>query len=636
MCGIAGFIDFGLNSSETIAQKMGAKIQHRGPDSCGSFFENNNSYQIGFAHQRLSIIDLSKDGHQPMSLPGGNPLTIVFNGEIYNYKEVRKTLEATGVEFKTNSDTEVILCAWRKWGKECIAHFNGMFAFAVFDSLNQKVTLVRDRAGVKPLYVYQKNDVIIFGSELKSLMVHPKFEKVIDIDATALFMQYGYYPEPYTVFKNCTKLKAAHTLEIDLKNQQTTISEYWSLKHNFHSNENSNKSENEILEELEYLMTSAFDYRMVSDVPVGVFLSGGYDSTAVTALLQNSTKQAINTFTIGFEEDAYNEAPHAKKVAQYLGTNHTESYCTFKDAMAIIPKLPKIYDEPFADSSAIPTTLVSEIAVKEVKVALSSDGGDELFSGYGKYLTTKKYVEQLSKFSGSKPIENLLNIMDPLLPKSKMGFNFDRRYSRVKELISAGVSPLKSMQLSSQNLMSKELNKLFVAEIEIPFCNFEKVLDDYSSGDPFNAMLIGDYKTYMVDDILTKVDRAAMSVGLEGREPLLDYRLAEYLASVPYALKTKDGIPKYLLKEILHKYVPKEIMDRPKMGFAIPVIKWMKNELRELLESELSEERVKSAGIFNYNEVERLKNNYLAGKNQDFNPVWFLFIFHQWHQQWMK
>ena len=635
MCGITGFIDFGFNSSQTIVEEMGAKIQHRGPDSCGSFFETITDYQIGFAHQRLSIIDLSKDGHQPMSLSDGS-LKVVFNGEIYNYKEVRKSLQNSGVEFNTQSDTEVVLQAWKKWGKECLVHFNGMFAFAVFDSLNQKVTLVRDRAGVKPLYVYQKDDIILFGSELKSLLVHPQFEKEINIGATGLFMQYGYYPEPHTVFKNCTKLKAAHTLEIDLKNRYSSINEYWSLTEKFHSNENRNKSENEILEELETLMKSSFEYRMVSDVPVGVFLSGGYDSTAVTALLQKSTNQTINTFTIGFEEDAYNEAHYAKKVAEYLGTNHTESYCSFKDAMAIIPKLSTIYDEPFADSSAIPTTLVSQIAVKEVKVALSSDGGDELFSGYGKYLTSKKYVEQLSKFSGSKAIVSLMNVMDPLLPKNKLGFNFDRRYSRVKALINSGVSPLKSVQLSSQNLMNKELNKLFIAEIEIPFCNFESVLEDYSSGDVFNTMLIGDYKTYMVDDILTKVDRATMSVGLEGREPLLDYRLAEYLASVSYSLKTKNGIPKYLLKEILHKHVPKEIMDRPKMGFAIPLVKWMKNELRDLLESELSEERVKSAGIFNYNEVERLKNNYLMGKNEDFNPVWFLFVFHQWYDRWMK
>ena len=635
MCGIAGFIDFGLSGSEIIAQEMGAKIQHRGPDSCGSFFKTSNSYQIGLAHQRLSIIDLSKDGHQPMSLQDSS-LTIVFNGEIYNYKAVRKTLQKSGVEFRTQSDTEVILRAWEKWGKKCIEHFNGMFAFALYDKLNQKVILVRDRAGVKPLYVYNNEGLILFGSELKALMAHPKFEKVIDTDATALYLQYGYYPEPYTVFKNCTKLKAAYTFEVDLKSQKTTVKEYWNLKDNFQLNENGNKKEEEVLDDLETLMISSFEYRMVSDVPVGVFLSGGYDSTAVTALLQKSTNQTINTFTIGFEEESYNEAYHAKKVALYLGTNHTESYCSFEDAMAIIPRLPTIYDEPFADSSAIPSTLVSEIAVREVKVALSSDGGDELFSGYGKYMTTKKYVDKLSKFSGSKTIEILLNIMDPLLPKSKMGFNFERRYNRVRELINSGVSPLKSMQLSSQNLMRNELDKLFVDQIQIPFCNFEKVIDEFSSGEAFNAMLIGDYKTYMVDDILTKVDRASMSVGLEGREPLLDYRLAEYLASVPYALKTKNGIPKYLLKEILHQYVPKEIMDRPKMGFAIPVINWMKNELRELLESELSEQRVKSAGVFNFKEVERLKHNYLAGKNEDFNPVWFLFIFHQWYHQWMK
>ena len=253
MCGIAGFIDFGLSGSEIIAQEMGAKIQHRGPDSCGSFFKTSNSYQIGLAHQRLSIIDLSKDGHQPMSLQDSS-LTIVFNGEIYNYKAVRKTLQKSGVEFRTQSDTEVILRAWEKWGKKCIEHFNGMFAFALYDKLNQKVILVRDRAGVKPLYVYNNEGLILFGSELKALMAHPKFEKVIDTDATALYLQYGYYPEPYTVFKNCTKLKAAHTFEVDLKSQKTTVKEYWNLKDNFQLNENGNKKEEEVLDDLETLM----------------------------------------------------------------------------------------------------------------------------------------------------------------------------------------------------------------------------------------------------------------------------------------------------------------------------------------------------------------------------------------------
>lgn len=635
MCGIAGFIDFSNSSSKGILLDMGSAIKHRGPDSCGNYLANNDAFQIGFVHQRLSIIDLSEDGHQPMSLPDES-LKIVFNGEIYNYKEVRRKLQDLGVEFKTKSDTEVILQAWKKWGDKSLSHLNGMFAFAIYDLINNKVTLVRDRAGVKPLYFYNNGELILFGSELKALMVHPHFKKEINLEATALFMQYGYYPEPYTVFKNCTKLKAGQTLEIDLESRQHSISEYWSLKEKFFSNENSSKSENQIIDELKGIMTSSFEYRMVSDVPVGVFLSGGYDSTVVTAMLQKSTNQTINTFTIGFEEEEYNEAHHAKKVANYLDTNHSENYCSFQDAMGIIPRLPLIYDEPFADSSAIPTTLVSEVAVKDVKVALSSDGGDELFSGYSKYRTAKQYVEHLSKFSGSKSAETVLNLMDPLMPKSKLGFNFSRRYCRLKEIIKSEVSPINWLRLSSQVLMTDELNALFVEEIEIPNCNFNKVAEEFKHSDQFNAMLIGDYKTYMVDDILTKVDRAAMSVGLEGREPLLDYRLAEYLASVPYSMKTKNGISKYLLKEIAHQYIPEEIMTRPKMGFAIPVIDWMKNELRDLLESELSEARVSAAGVFNYAEVKRLKENYLSGKKEDFDPVWFLFIFHQWYHQWMK
>lgn len=635
MCGIAGIIDFKCSSSKLTMESMGRKLGHRGPDSSGVFWLESDDFQLGFAHQRLSIIDVSKDGHQPMHHSNGL-FTIVFNGEIYNYEEVRKILQSKGIRFKTNSDTEVILHAWSEWGKNCINRLNGMFAFVIYDKTMQTVSLVKDRAGVKPVYMYQKDGILLFGSELKALIAHPKFEKEIDLNSTALYLQYGYYPEPFTVFKNCMKLKAGFLYELNLTNQQLSHEEYWSLKPSFYSETNTSKSENELVEELDVKLKDSFKYRLVSDVPVGVFLSGGYDSTAVTALLQSATNSTLNTFTIGFEEEKYNEAPYAKAVSDYLGTNHQEKYCSFKEAMSIIPRLSTIYDEPFADSSAIPTTLLSEMAVKKVKVALSADGGDEIFSGYGKYKTTQKYVDELTKFSGAKVPKLGMDLIEPLLPMSYMGFNFKRRYSRVRELISLGVNPTRSMQLSSQNLTKKEIESLFKQKVKVPLSNFETTLEDFAFGDEYNAMLICDYKTYLVDDILTKVDRATMSVGLEGREPLLDYRLAEYLASVPYSMKTKQGIPKYLLKEVLHKYVPKELMDRPKMGFAIPVINWMKNELRDLLESELSEENVNAVGLFNYSEVYRLKNSYLSGKNEDFNPVWFLFIFHQWYNQWMK
>ncbi|MGB0392014.1 MAG: asparagine synthase (glutamine-hydrolyzing), partial [Salibacteraceae bacterium] len=523
MCGIAGIIDFNFSSSKVDLESMGKSLEHRGPDSSGVFWVESSNFQLGLAHQRLSIIDVSKDGNQPMHLSSPD-FSIVFNGEIYNYQEVRTKLIAKGVHFKTKSDTEVILCAWRQWGKECIKEFNGMFAFAIYDKAKQVITLVRDRVGVKPLYIYKKDGLILFGSELKGLVAHPKFEKEIDLNGTALYMQYGYYPEPYTVFKNCIKLKAGFLCEVSLKNREINHEEYWSLKPSFYSKTNISKPEKELIEELDLKLKDSFKYRMVSDVPVGVFLSGGYDSTAVTAMLQSATNNTLNTFTIGFEEEKYNEADHAKKVSNYLGTNHEEKYCSFKDAMSIIPRLSTIYDEPFADSSAIPTTLLSEMAVKKVKVALSADGGDELFSGYGKYQTTQRYVNELTRFSGSNTAKLGMNLLEPILPLNLVGFNFKRRYSRVKELISSGVIPVRAMQFSSQNLMRAEIESLFKNKVKLPTINFESATHDFENGDDYNAMLICDYKTYLVDDILAKVDRATMSVSLESREPLLDYR----------------------------------------------------------------------------------------------------------------
>ncbi len=637
MCGIAGYIDFTKKSTPDLCRKMGNALVHRGPDDEGQFFEENESAQIGFAHQRLSIIDTSSAGHQPMKLTNES-LVIVFNGEIYNYKEVKNTLENLGHNFSSNSDTEVVLYAWKQWGEACIDRFKGMFAFAVFDKIKNKVFLVRDRVGVKPLYLYQKGGLLLFGSELKALMQHPKFEKKIDISSTALYMQYGYYPEPYTVFEDCIKLKAGHLMTVDLSSQKATRTAYWSLTSHFYSSQNRNKPEEEVLEEVEQLLTQSFKHRMVADVPVGVFLSGGYDSTAVTALLQKGSNQQLNTFTIGFEEEKYNEAPHAKKVAEYLGTNHHEQYCTFEDAISLIPELSQTYDEPFADSSAIPTLLVSKMAVKNVKVALSADGGDELFSGYGKYKTFEKYAKQLGPFSGSGITSKAIGTISPLLPSKKMGYNFDRRLQRIKQLIKTGVSPINAMKIGSQNLTELELKQLFISEFEIDLTNptnFDDCIHELKNGDTLNAMLLADFKTYLVDDILTKVDRATMSVGLEGREPMLDHELAEYLASVPYALKTKNNVPKYLLKSIVHKYAPKEIMERPKMGFAIPVRQWMRNELKDVLEETLSKEKVEAAGIFNYSFVKQLKSSYLAGRDEDFTPLWFLFIFQQWHEEWV-
>ncbi|MCB0480488.1 MAG: asparagine synthase (glutamine-hydrolyzing) [Flavobacteriales bacterium] len=632
MCGICGLIDFDNGSNLEQLTQMNATLTHRGPDAEGHFFEEIGSVQVGLGHKRLSIIDLSNHANQPMHSED-KKWAIVFNGEVYNFHEIRKELEALGETFTTQSDTEVVLKSWRKWGEKAVDRFIGMFAFAILDKTTQKLVLVRDRAGVKPLYYFHKNGVFLFGSELKALMAHPKFERVIDPDTTALYMKYGYYPEPHTVFKNCFKLPAASILEVDIKTNTSRVEAYWSPFRNIEKP--SEFSEGETLERVENLLVDSFKYRMVSDVPVGVFLSGGYDSTAVTALLQKQSNQPLNTFTIGFDEKGFNEAPFASVIANRLGTNHTEEYCTHQDAQQVIPELGEIYCEPFGDSSAIPTILVSRMAKKHVKVALSADGGDELFAGYGKYKTTKKYLDMLASLPLPKVISSVMGSIKPIVPFSMLGYNAKRRYSKVEEMLASALSSTMVMKLNSAVLVPQELKKLVLNSAYELKTNFDLTSN---CGHKFedNLMLATDYKTYMVDDILTKVDRATMSVGLEGREPMLDHRLAEFLATVPYSLKTKNEDPKYLLKTIVHKYVPKEMMDRPKMGFAVPVEKWMKDELVEMLEETLSFSAIKDAGVFNPNEVENLKRSYLNGKEEDFRAVWFLFVFQLWYNQWMK
>jgi len=495
--------------------------------------------------------------------------------------------------------------------------------------------LVRDRVGVKPLYYYFKNGLFVFGSELKSLMQHPQFEKSIDIDSTALFIKYGYYPEPYTVFENCNKLKAGHILELSLKTKEVKETKYWDLL-SFYAKPSFQKSENELLEELDEILVKSFKYRMVSDVPVGVFLSGGYDSSLVTAILQKNSNQTLNTFTIGFEDEAYNEAQYAKVVAEYLETNHREEYCSLNKAKNLIPELSTLYDEPFGDSSALPTILVSQMAKKQVSVSLSADGGDELFGGYGKYLTSLDYVNKLSKIPLKKVGGSLLETMSPLSQFIGKGFNFKRRYQRVNELLKNGLTSYQAMDLSSQNLLNSEIDELFLKKtkrLSSNFNNSNSTLENFTS---INQMLAMDFKTYLPDDILTKVDRASMSIGLESREPFLDHHIAQFMAQVPDNMKIKKGSQKYLLKELTHKYLPKEIMDRPKKGFSVPVKEWMRSDLKDLLEETLSEKVVKEAGVFNVKKVNELKTNYLSGKMEDFNPVWFLFIFHQWHLTWIK
>jgi asparagine synthase (glutamine-hydrolysing) len=606
-------------------------LYHRGPDDSGYFYEENGYVQIALGHRRLSILDLSTHGHQPMSF---EHLDIVFNGEVYNFKEIKKELLELGYGFYSDSDTEVILKSYHQWGIKAVDRFNGMFAITIYDKKSNKLIFIRDRAGVKPFYYYKKDSLILFSSELKSFHKHPNFQKEINKNSLSLYLQFGYIPEPHSIFKNCYKLKAGHYIEIDLKSQKFEEKKYWDVV-DFYNKPKLDISQDEAIEKTEDLLKSSFEYRMVSDVPVGVFLSGGYDSSVVTAILQNQRSEKLNTFTIGFKEKGFDEAPYAKQVAKYLGTNHTEYYCTQKDALEIIPKLCEMYDEPFGDSSAIPTTLVSQLARKYVTVSLSADGGDEIFAGYSKYTTTMQYFNKFNSVPNS--IKSIVSFgMDNINPKHipilNKTYNFATRYEKINAILKAKNS-VEAMKYTSEYFTKKERDKLLKVGFDDLKTNFD--INVANTNDEINQMLAIDYKTYMVDDILTKVDRATMSVSLEGREPLLDYRLIEFVSQLPSNLKYKNGDKKWLLKQITHKYLPKKMMDRPKQGFGVPLTEWFRDELKEYFMVYLDEKRIEKEGLFDSKEIVKLRDSYLLGNKENVQKLWFLLMFEMWYEKWM-
>ena len=631
MCGIAGFCDFSKKSSNDIFKNMTDAMYHRGPDDSGYFWDENEYSQIALGHRRLSILDLSAHGHQPMSF---EHLDIVFNGEVYNFKEIKKELLELGYSFHSDSDTEVILKSYHQWGTKAVDKFNGMFAITIYDKKANKLIFIRDRAGVKPFYYYKKDSLILFSSELKSFHNHPDFQKDINKSSLSLYLQFGYIPEPHSIFKNTYKLKAGHYIEIDLKSQKFEEIKYWDVV-DFYNKPKLDISQNEAIEKTEELLKSSFEYRMVSDVPVGVFLSGGYDSSVVTAILQKQRTEKLNTFTIGFKEKGFDEAPYAKEVAKYLGTNHTEYYCTQKDALEIIPKLCEIYDEPFGDSSAIPTILVSQLARKDVTVSLSADGGDEIFAGYSKYTTALQYFNKFKSIPNS--VKSLVKLgMDNInpnhIPILSNTYNFATRYEKINGILKAK-SSVEAMKYTSEYFTKKERDTILNVHFDDLKTNFDIQIAD--TNDEMNQMLAIDYKTYMIDDILTKVDRATMSVSLEGREPLLDYRIVEFVSQLPSNLKYKDGDKKWLLKQITHKYLPKEMMDRPKQGFGVPLTEWFRDELKEYFMIYLDERRIEKEGLFNSKEVVRLRDSYLSGNRENVQKLWFLLMFEMWYEKWM-
>jgi len=620
MCGIVGVVDYSKNLNSQLLKTMNENLHSRGPDDSGVEVFDKDHFSIGLAHKRLSILDLSSLGHQPMKY---EHLWITYNGEVYNFEEIKIELKEFGYQFVSHSDTEVIIKAYHKWGIKCVDKFRGMFAFAIYDTKENKVLLLRDRVGVKPLYFYNKDDIFLFSSEIKAFYPHPKFEKNIDKDSLSLYLQFGYIQAPKSIYKNCHKLLPSHYLEFDLSKNKYTVEKYWDVID--HYKEKSNNSYEEAKKELEEILLDSFNLRMVSDVPVGTFLSGGIDSSLVTAILQKHSENPIKTFTIGFDDEDYNEAPFAKEIAKYLGTEHTEHYCSKKDVMEIIPKLPITYDEPFGDSSAIPTTLVSQVAKEKVSVVLSGDGGDEVFCGYLSYESFEKRFNKIDALPLKDTIAGLLKIVpDPIFKLEDWNERYYLKYLKLK-------NTLEHKDISN---MFKVANSVFTID------EVKKVLNGsyYYIEDKINdnicdleKMMISDFKGYLADDILVKVDRASMGISLETREPLLDNKIIEFVAKLPIEYKKE----KRILKDILSDYIPKELFIRKKTGFGIPINKWLRNELKYLIDEHLNDKIIKNDAIFDLEYIRKLKYRFFNNKNDD-RKIWTILMFQMWYRENVK
>lgn len=633
MCGIAGFCSLRAEQyNRALVQDMTDVLSHRGPDDAGYRVFDNDKFQIGLGHRRLSILDLSTNGHQPMSF---DQLHLIFNGEIYNYREIKDQLIKEGYQFESETDTEVILKSFHCWGVACVDHFIGMFAFVLYNRNTEKVYLFRDRCGVKPLYYYWNGQLLLFSSELKSFHQHPHFRqnKKIDINALSLFLQFSYIPAPHTIFHDTYKLTPGSYLCLDLNTQQLKKTVYWDVIDCYNKPKLAISEEEAVLE-TERLLRQAYLYRMVSDVPVGVFLSGGYDSVSVAALLQQEMGRKLKTISIGFHEEDFNEAPFAHQVAQHIGTDHSELYITPAAARDILPTLPEIYDEPFADNSVVPTTLLSQFARKHVKVALSGDGGDEIFGGYNKFNLSRRYTHLFPR-PLSLLLSGVMDLVNPdYIPFARERYNFSSRYEKMKNIWRAN-SPVASMKYIGQYITEKEVKSFLKSGYEDYCTSFDSENQLHCNNDDYNKMLAIDFQTFLVDNNLVKVDRATMSVGLEGREPMLDHHVIEFVSRLPSDLKIKGNVNKYILKKIVHKYVPESLMARPKMPFIAPLTHWFRGQLRAQMYELLSYEKLQKGGFFNPEPIVRLRDQYIQGKKVSHQKLWNILVFQLWHEHWM-
>lgn len=623
MCGIAGHYKAQLESTQL--DLLTASLHHRGPDGQGKFEDQHA--QVGLVHCRLSIIDVSQAASQPFLF---EDLVLVFNGELYNYKEVRKELTALGYSFTTASDTEVLIKAFHCWREKSVEHFIGIFAFALYDKGRDELFLFRDRMGVKPLYYHLNGKQLIFASELKAL-AGLGLSTEIDSGSVLSYFRFGFIPDEYSIFKKIKKLKAAHYLHASQSG--VTIKQYWKVEV---KDSVSTRSEEDWEEELHSLLISSFKYRMVSDVPVGVFLSGGIDSSLVAAILQKHVGQ-INTLTIGFDEPRFNESKYAAHVATQLGTLHHEEILTMQEAKNQLPLFYEMYDEPFSDSSGIPLSMISAMArSRGIKVVLSADGGDELFGGYSHYFTIPDRHTMFNSFQG-KGLSALVRATSPFTKKiGKYIYtgNLEHRLHAIKEIAGSG-NVQDFYESNIANISMAEARNLLNILGSIP-----PQISRKKNSSLLETMLAWDMQYYLTDDLLVKVDRATMYHGVEGREPFLDHRLVEFAAQLPMSLKLKNGQGKYLLRKILKCYFKEDLFNRPKQGFGIPIFDWFVSDLDHLFDHYLEPGRVKQTGIFRDAEVahELRKYRYYKQRNKEYNieKMWRLVSFMIWWERWMK
>lgn len=623
MCGICGFVSRQKISVEQLVE-MNDTMYHRGPNDSGAqIYPMKDGFAVGLAQRRLSILDLSPSGHQPMHSKDGR-VSLVFNGEIYNFSELKK--ELSDYSFCSTCDTEVILAAYLKWGIDCVKKLNGMFAIAIFDRETQALHLVRDRIGKKPLYYWFENGNLVFASELKPIMACPGFAKRIQTGVLPRYLYQQYINGPETVFENVYKVAPGE--RITFVNGKLQKQKYWDLKEVYHQKkENQPKSFEEAKAQLKALLETAVAQRMVADVPLGTFLSGGYDSSLVTAVAQSLSKEPVKTFSIGFEEKQYNEAEYAKEVAAYLGCDHTEMYIGEQDMFRLIESIPKYYDEPFADSSQIPSMLVSELARKDVTVALSGDGGDEFFCGYNVYdkVLQAQKLDKIGAVAGA--VGDVLHITDKY--PFKVRVIAKNRNKEAKTQFIAG-----NYLKAAEGMVRKDKNTFLPC-----YYDFET---KYQEKNWQERRMLLDMETYLPEDILCKVDRASMKYSLETRCPILDTNVMEYAFSMPHEFKYGNGMKKRILKELAYDYIPREMLERKKTGFSVPLDKWLRGPLKEQVLAFAGAEFLNRQGIFDAAYVESFFKNYMekgdggSGTGANYSRmVWAFFMFQRWYETYI-